>query len=69
MYSYVRIIFYFCMRDGGGDCGGSLAAARQQRQLGGSGCGSLAVAAWWQHLGNGSGSAAAVAAVAMAALQ
>jgi hypothetical protein len=33
------------MRDFDGDRGGSLAAARWQRQLGGSGCGSLAVAA------------------------
>jgi hypothetical protein len=69
MYSYVRVMFYFCMRDGGGDHGGNLAAAWRQRQLGGSGCGSLAAAAWWQQLGGGSGSAAAVAAVAVAALQ
>jgi hypothetical protein len=45
MYFYVCIMFYFCMHDGGGDHGGSLAAARKQRQLGGVGCGSLAVAA------------------------
>jgi hypothetical protein len=45
MYSYVRIMFYFCMRDGGGDRGSSLAAARRQRQLGGGSCGSLAAAA------------------------
>jgi hypothetical protein len=69
MYSYVRIMFYFCMRDGGGDRSGSLAAARWQRQLGGSGCGSLVVAAWWQQLGGSSGSASAVAAAAVAALQ
>jgi hypothetical protein len=69
MYSYVCIKFYFCMRDGGGDHGSSLAAAQRRRQLGGSGCGSLGVAAWWRQLGGGSGSAAAVAAAAVAALQ
>jgi hypothetical protein len=69
MYSYIRIMFYFCMHDSSGDRGGSLAVARRQRQLGGSGYGSLAAAAWWQQLGGGSGSAAAVAAVAEAALQ
>ncbi len=71
MYSYVHIMFYFCMCDGRGDRGGSLAAARwqQQRQLGGGSCGSLAAAAWWRQLGSSSGSAAAVAAVAVAALQ
>jgi hypothetical protein len=62
-------MFYFCMRDGGDDCSGNLAAARWQRQLGGSGCVSLAVAAWWQQLGGNSGSAAAVAAAAVAALK
>jgi hypothetical protein len=69
MYSYVCIIFYFCMREGGGDRGGSLAAAQRQRQLGSGSCGSLAAATWWQQLGSGSGSVAAVAAAAVAALQ
>jgi hypothetical protein len=69
MYSYVRIMFYFYMGDGGGDCGGSLGAAWRQWQLGSGSCGSLAAAAWWQQLGGGSGSAAAVAATAVAALQ
>ncbi len=69
MYSYVHIMFYFCMRDGGGDCGSSLAAARRQRQLGGGGCGCLVAAAWWRQLGGGSGSTVAVAAAAVAALQ
>ncbi len=69
MYSYVCIMFYFCMCDSSGDHGGSAAAARRQQQLGSSGCGSLAAAAWWQQLGGGSGSAAAVAAAAVAALQ
>jgi hypothetical protein len=68
MYSYVRIMIHFCMRDSGGDRGGSLAAARWQGQLGGGGCGSLAAAAWWQQLDGGSGSAAEVAATAVAAL-
>ncbi len=69
IYSYVRIMFYFCMHDGGGDRGGSLAAVGWQWQLGGGGCGSLAVTAWWQQLGGSSGSSAAVAAAAVAALQ
>ncbi len=69
IYSYIRIMFYFCMCDGGGDRSGSLAAARRQRQLGSGGCGSLAAAAWWQQVGGGSGSAAAVAAAVVAALQ
>jgi hypothetical protein len=71
MYSYIRMMFCFCMYDRGSDRGGSLAAARWQRQLGGGsgGCGSLAVAAWWRQLGGSSGSAAAVAAAAVAALQ
>jgi hypothetical protein len=69
MYSYVRIMFYFCMHDGGGDRGGSLATAQRQRQLGSGSCISLAVAAWWQQLDGNSSSAAAVAAVAVAALQ
>ncbi len=69
MYSYARIMFYFCMRNGGGDRGGSLEVARRQRQLDGSSCGSLMAAAWWQQLGGSSGSAAAVAAAAVAALQ
>ncbi len=52
MYSYIRIIFYFCMHDGGGDCG---------RQLGG---GAVAAAAWQQQLRQlGGGSLAAAAAV------
>jgi hypothetical protein len=69
MYSYVCIMFYFCMCDSSGDHDGSLAVAWRQQQLGGSSCGSLAVAAWWQHLDGGSGSAAAVAAAAVAVLQ
>jgi hypothetical protein len=69
MYSYVRIMFYFCMRDGSGDRGGSLAAVWRQRQLGGSGCGSFVAAAWWRQLGGGSSSAAAVAVAGVAALQ
>jgi hypothetical protein len=69
MYSYVCIMFYLCMRDGGGDRSSSLAVARWQRQLGGGGCGSLAAAVWWQQLSGGSGSASAVAAAAVAALQ
>jgi hypothetical protein len=69
MYSYIRIMFYFCMRDGGGDRGGSLAAARWQRQLGDGNCGSWAAAAWWQQLDGGSSSAVAVAAAVVAALQ
>jgi hypothetical protein len=69
MYSYVCLMFYFCMRDVGGDHGSSLAAARRQRQLGGSGCGSLAATAWGKQLGSGSGSAVAVAAAAVTALQ
>jgi hypothetical protein len=71
MYSYIRIMFYFCMHDGGGDRGGSSAVARRQRQrqLGGGSWGSLAAAAWWWQLGGGSGSVVAVAAVAVAALQ
>jgi hypothetical protein len=67
-YSYVRVMFYFCMRDGGGDRGSSLAAVGRQWQLGSGSCGSLTAAAWWQQLGGGSGSAAAVAAAAAAAL-
>jgi hypothetical protein len=69
MYSYICIMFYFCMHDGGGDRDSSLTAARWQQQLGGGSCDSLTVAAWWQQLGGGSGSAAAVAAAAVAALQ
>jgi hypothetical protein len=53
MYSYACIMFYFWMHDGSGDSGGSLAAARRLWQLGGSGCGSLAAAAWRRLLGGG----------------
>jgi hypothetical protein len=52
-----------------GDCGGSLAAARRQRQLGGGSCGSLVATAWCWQLGGSCGSVAAVAAVVVAALQ
>jgi hypothetical protein len=61
MYSYVRIMFYFCMRDGGGDRGGSLTAAWRQRQLGG---GSLVASAWqrqWQCSSSGSSGSGSIA--------